>query len=34
MAHVEHLRDSFIQITNAGMKSKNYKINTLKDEKF
>ena len=31
-AHIDHLRDFFIIITNDGVKSKNYKIATLKDE--
>jgi len=30
-AHIDHLRDFFIMITNFGVKSKNYKLATLKD---
>lgn len=33
-AHVEHLRDFFIQITNLEQKSKNYKLTVLKDQDF
>jgi oligopeptidase B len=33
-AHIDHLRDFFIMITNYGVKSKNYKLTTLKDEEF
>lgn len=31
-AHVDHLRDFFIMITNMGVKTKNYKLATLSDE--
>lgn len=30
-AHIDHLRDFFIMITNHGVKSKNYKLATLGD---
>jgi len=30
-AHIDHLRDFFIMITNFGVKSKNYKLATLMD---
>lgn len=33
-AHIDHLRDFFIMITNYGVKSKNYKLATLSDEKY
>jgi protease II len=33
-AHIDHLRDFFIMITNHGVKSKNYKITTLNDTDF
>lgn len=33
-AHVDHLRDFFILLTNHGVKSKNYKITTLSDNDF
>lgn len=33
-AHVDHLRDFFIMITNHGVKSKNYKLATLKDSEL
>lgn len=33
-AHVDHLRDFFIMITNQGVKSKNYKLATLNDSEF
>lgn len=33
-AHVDHLRDFFIMITNYGVKSKNYKITTLSDDEY
>ncbi len=33
-AHIDHLRDFFIMITNYGVKSKNYKLTTLKDSDF
>ena len=33
-AHIDHLRDFFIMITNFGVKSKNYKLATLKDTDF
>jgi hypothetical protein len=33
-AHIDHLRDFFIMITNYGVKSKNYKLATLNDKDF
>lgn len=33
-AHIDHLRDFFVMITNHGVKSKNYKLTTLSDEIF
>lgn len=33
-AHIDHLRDFFIMITNYGVKSKNYKLQTLKDSEL
>jgi hypothetical protein len=28
-AHIDHLRDFFVMITNHGVKTKNYKLTTL-----
>jgi protease II len=33
-AHIDHLRDFFVMITNYGVKTKNYKLATLSDEQF
>ena len=33
-AHIDHLRDFFIMITNFGVRSKNYKLATLADSEF
>lgn len=33
-AHIDHLRDFFIMITNHGVKSKNYKLATLTDQDY
>jgi len=33
-AHIDHLRDFFVMITNHGVKTKNYKIATLGDQQF
>ncbi len=33
-AHIDHLRDFFVMITNHGVKTKNYKLTTLQDTKY
>jgi len=33
-AHIDHLRDFFVMITNYGVKTKNYKLATLTDEDY